>query len=111
MNEMAWSVWKLRTARLDTNQICTLLADISNILASSFRSSVDGKAVRWYVSLRTFSWAASARFLFFFNTGSSAELGDIGEALEAPEYGEGSRISFRDVTIRSKDDACECGIG
>lgn len=43
------------------NQICTLLADIPNFLANSTRSSVDGNAVRLYVSLRTFNCSASAR--------------------------------------------------
>jgi len=62
----------------ELHQICTDRADISSILASAMRSSVEGKAVRAYVSLRTFSWAASARFLFFLMVGSSGDVGEIG---------------------------------
>lgn len=60
------------------HQICTLRADMSSILASAMRSSVEGKAVRLYVSLRTLSCAASARLRFFLIVGSSGEVGVTG---------------------------------
>ncbi len=54
---------------------------MSSIFAKAIRSSVEGKAVRAYVSLRTLSWLASARFRFFLTVGSSGEVGEIGGGL------------------------------
>ena len=51
---------------------------MSSIFASAMRSSVEGKAVRLYVSFRTLSCAASARFRFFLMVGSSGEVGVTG---------------------------------
>lgn len=45
---------------------------MSSFLANSARSSVDGNAVRAYVSFNTFNCAASALLRFFLITGSSA---------------------------------------
>ena len=65
---------KKRRKREDTHQIWTLRADIPSFFASSMRSSVEGKAVRLYVSLRTLSCSASARLRFFL-TGSGCGSG------------------------------------
>ena len=46
------------------------------------RSSVEGNAVRAYVSFKTLSWLASARFLFFLTVGSSVDVGEIGGGVQ-----------------------------
>lgn len=56
-----------------------------NFIASSPRSSVEGKAVRAYTSFKTRNCSASARFLFFLGGGCSCEASDVGGWRE---YGE-----------------------
>ena len=56
-----------------------------NFIASSCRSSVEGKAVRAYTSFKTRNCSASARFLFFLGGGWSEEMSDAGGWRE---YGE-----------------------
>lgn len=63
------------------HQICTLLGVMSSNFASARRSSVEGNAVRLYVSVKILSWAASARFRFFLIVGSSDVVGDKGGGL------------------------------
>jgi len=77
---------------------------MSSFLASSARSSVEGKAVRLYVSFKTLSWFASARFRFFLmigssvlTTGAGGGLYVGGDTLGWPlEYGEDPRPSVLD---------------
>ena len=60
--------------------IWTLRGGMSSSTANAWRSSVEGNAVRWYVSFRTFSCAASALLRFFLIIGSS-----VGAAATASE--------------------------
>ena len=55
---------------------------MSSAFAKAMRSSVEGNAVRAYVSFKTLSWLASARFRFFLTVGSSVDEGETGGGVE-----------------------------
>lgn len=98
-----------------TYHICTLLADMFNLFASSARSSVDGNAVLLYVSFKTFSCSASARFRFFLIAGSDIDAssgiyadGDVTEGFRG--YGDGPWTERREGAERSTDRDARRGI-
>jgi hypothetical protein len=90
---------------------------MSSSAANAWRSSVEGKAVRWYVSFKTFSCVASALLRFFLTVGSSCE-GTTASLLNPADWGVAEERAYgcasliRGPMIRSAEDwgpTCVCG--